>query len=311
MSEKATAANEGARRAWQGAASLLALGALVWLLRPGALLERLVALDLRFALAAVLCAVLEFFVLAARWRFVARCLGLPLGFAAALAEYFLSALLNQVVPSGIAGDALRAVRHARQVERDSGESETRRVVLALLLDRASGQLALWLFALAALRGWWPVIAAHIRSPGPLAVALAALLAASALLLVAFARARWGKLRDLSSDAMRALFAPRNLIVHLPLSALLVSMHVAVFCLCAFALGSPLDLSSALKVVPVLLLVSTLPAFFAGFGVREAAAAGLYQLLGLPAAEGAVVALVFGLVGVVASAPGIYALWRRR
>jgi hypothetical protein len=56
----------------------------------------------------------------------------------------------------------------------------------------------------------------------------------------------------------------------------------------------------------------LPSFLGGFGAREAAAAGLYHLTGLEAADGAAISFVYGAIGLVASVPGVLALpWRRR
>ncbi len=295
---------------WRALASLLALGAVLWLVDVRKVASSF-ALDARYALAALLVALLQFLLLAARWRSIARALGLPLAYRTALAEYFLSALVNQLVPSGIAGDALRAARHAQQVTRDSGQREHARAVLALLLDRASGQVALWAFALATLPSWWPVIASRSELAPALLGALSLVLAGAAIGAFLLVRARWGHLRELSTDALRVLFGPRTAALHLPLSALLVVLHVAVFQLCALALGTPLELGAAFGIVPALLLVATLPAFFAGFGAREAAAAGLYGLLGLPALDGAKVSLVFGFVGILASTPGIYSLWRHR
>jgi uncharacterized membrane protein YbhN (UPF0104 family) len=59
-----------------------------------------------------------------------------------------------------------------------------------------------------------------------------------------------------------------------------------------------------------LLAAALPAFFSGWGVREATAAALYHLSGLQAAEGAVVSVVFGIVSLISSLPGARSLWRR-
>jgi hypothetical protein len=65
-------------------------------------------------------------------------------------------------------------------------------------------------------------------------------------------------------------------------------------------------------VPAILAAAGLPSFLGGFGAREAAAAGLYHLTGLEAADGAAISFVYGAVGLVASVPGILALpWRGR
>jgi hypothetical protein len=80
---------------------------------------------------------------------------------------------------------------------------------------------------------------------------------------------------------------------------------------AHALGFDLAVVSAVRIVPPILAASSVPAFIGGFGVREAAAAGLYYLTGLDAADGAAISFVYGTVSLVASTPGILALTLRQ
>ncbi len=108
-----------------------------------------------------------------------------------------------------------------------------------------------------------------------------------------------------------LFAPGNMAVHLPLSFLLLGLHVALFVVAAHALGFDLPFVPAIRIVPPVLAASSVPAFIGGFGVREAAAAGLYYLTGLDAADGAAISFVYGTVSLVASTPGILALSLRQ
>jgi len=147
-----------------------------------------------------------------------------------------------------------------------------------------------------------------------------LVAGGALLLVAgvigAARVfgtRWiGRLREGAAAGGRVLLSPANLMVHLPISLVLLGTHIAQFMVAARAIHLELDLGPALRFVPAILAASGLPSFMGGFGAREAAAAGLYHLTGLEAADGAAISFVFGAMGLVASVPGILALpwWRR-
>ena len=50
-----------------------------------------------------------------RWTIVARGLGLPLSFRAAVAAYYRSVFLNLTLPGGVAGDVHRGVSHGRNV----------------------------------------------------------------------------------------------------------------------------------------------------------------------------------------------------
>ena len=82
---------------------------------------------------------------------------------------------------------------------------------------------------------------------------------------------------------------------------------AVFSCAGRATGVPLDLVTAVQVVPLVLAATTVPWAFAGWGVREASTAALYSLLGLDAATGVAVSVTFGLLSLVAAAPGVVVL----
>jgi len=254
----------------------------------------------------------QFVVLATRWWFFARRLSAPLGYARALAEYFLAGFLNQVLPFGVLGDVTRAIRHAQATHKAASPSQSReRVVLAIVLERAAGQLALWMVVAAVLPTWWIALRARISLPQGVLTGLVGFLAMTlvGIALLAWRRQATPKFRQLVSEGWRALLAPRNLATHLPLSLLLVATHTLAFVTIAHGLGLELPLALALRVVPIVLVVTTLPAFIAGWGVREATVAGLYHLAGLRGADGVAIAIVYGCLSLVASVPGVLALWR--
>ncbi len=60
-----------------------------------------------------------------RWSLTARRLGLELPFTRALPEVYAAALLNGLLPSGMAGDALRVVRHGAELA-DGGPAPQQR-----------------------------------------------------------------------------------------------------------------------------------------------------------------------------------------
>ena len=254
----------------------------------------------------------QFAVMATRWWFFARKLSAPLGYRHALAEYFLAGLLNQVLPFGVLGDVGRAIRHAQaaRASESPGKSNAR-VVLAIVLERASGQVALWLVVAAILPGWWAGASAlpgHSLAIGFLTGLLIVALVGTAVVAWRHRQAapEW---KRLMSEGWRAMFAPRNLATHLPLSLVLVVTHTLAFVAIAHGLGLRLPLTLAFQVVPIVLVATTLPLFIAGWGVREATVAGLYHLAGLHGADGVTIAIVYGCLSLVASAPGVLALRR--
>src|SRR5688572_11264336 len=109
-------------------------------------LAQLELVDTRWLGIAFLIGLLQLALLGLRWSRIATALGLNLSWLKATLEYALSLVGNQVLPSGVAGDGLRALRHARSTP----DSRLMPVVEAVAVDRASGQLALWLVALTSL-----------------------------------------------------------------------------------------------------------------------------------------------------------------
>jgi uncharacterized membrane protein YbhN (UPF0104 family) len=149
----------------------------------------------------------------------------------------------------------------------------------------------------------------LASPLLALTAAASVVLVCALVLALVLRRRLAPVRDLLGDGLRALLMPRSLSVHFPASCALLFLSGVQFWACARALGFPLSLGAAAQIVPPVLLAAALPAFFSGWGVREAAAAALYHLSGLQAAEGALVSVVFGLVSLISSLPAARSLWR--
>ena len=73
---------------------------------------------------------------------------------------------------------------------------------------------------------------------------------------------------------------------------------------ARALGLELPLRTLLRVFPWVLAAMALPVSFGGWGLREAAAAGLYEISGLPAEHGAAIGLAYGAIALLGSSPAL-------
>ena len=100
-------------RSWLGQlAGLLLLIATIRYVDPSALLARLSRLQVGFIALGTALVVPQLHCLALRWRLTAAALGFPFAQRQALREYGLSMLLNLLLPFGVAGDALRVLRHS-------------------------------------------------------------------------------------------------------------------------------------------------------------------------------------------------------
>ena len=124
--------------------SLTLLFALGWFLDLAEIIRRFEGLQIKWFVLALVISVFQVLASAWRWTFTAKCLGLQLPLSLAVREYYLAMFLNQVVPGGVIGDVSRAWRHARDLSRNDVSPGT--AVRAVIIERASGQIAMMLVA---------------------------------------------------------------------------------------------------------------------------------------------------------------------
>jgi phosphatidylglycerophosphate synthase/uncharacterized membrane protein YbhN (UPF0104 family) len=240
-----------------------------------------------------------------RWSRVAAALGLRLSWLKATTEYALSLLGNQVLPSGIAGDGLRALRHSRS----SKESSVLSIFEALALDRISGQLALWLVVLLTA----PLtVAAGIVDPARLG--LGALVMLGSALTVGVVASRLPRFRPHAAKvkywlrrSAGFLLSPKGSAVHLPLSLLFVGCTLLQLYVAARAIGVMLPWLQLLWLGPLIMVAASIPSFFGGWGIREGASALLFAAAGMPDSTGVAVSMVYGSFALVISLPGLIVL----
>lgn len=282
---------------------LIAIGG--WL-EPGALLDRVTNLAPGWILLALLISIPQVLLSAWRWQLTASGLGIVLPFAEAVREYYLGSFVNQVLPGGVMGDAARAWRHARTLP------NAREAWHAVLIERASGQLALLVCAALALAGS-PAFASALfealgrhwgRAPAGLTLLVIAL---SSGLLVWLIRHLHAPLRRFARDIGRGLLAsqlwPRQALA----SLLVVASYVAVFVCCARALGDPTPVATLAPLLTLVLMAMAIPVSVAGWGVREGTAAVVWMVAGLKAGQGVAISITYGAVVLLSTLPGAWVL----
>jgi len=286
----------------------LLVGLAAWL-EPASILAQVQRLSPGWALLALALTLPPLFLSAWRWRLTARLLGLPLGFRRALREYYLALFLNQVLPGGVAGDAARAWRHSHASGRRGGAWR------AVIIERASGQLAMVLLTLGVLAAsplWHELLAGAARGVAASGWLPAGVAAVLLLVPVGWQLARRPPvaLAGLGGDLRRSLLAASVWPKQLAGSLLVVASYALVFVCAARAIGVELPIAALLALVPPVLLAMLIPLSLAGWGVREGAAALVWGLAGLPPAQGVAVSMAYGVVVLVASLPGGLVLLHR-
>lgn len=221
---------------------------------------------------------------ARRWSLLAGAIEVPVPLGTAYRACYRAQFLNATLPGGIVGDVHRGVRHGR----DSGALG--RGLRSVVWDRVSGQVVQVAMVVLAL----PLL------PGPLRPWALALAVGVIVLGVAF-----------RSEIRTVLAAPGLWARVVLLSGLAAGGHVVVFLVAARTAGVTVPLLDLLPLALGVLLASAVPVSFAGWGPREGAAAWVFASAGLGAAAGLEVAVVYGVMSLVATFPGALALWSGR
>lgn len=245
-------------------------------------------------------------VLAARWSFTAQRMGVDMPLSVAVGEYYVSTLLNKVLPGGVLGDVGRALRGSRRNPDAKGVA-----VRSVVLERASGQVALWGIVGLALVGWGGD--EGIRVAAVLVAVLVTLVSAAVLVprIPSVAGSRVGRAcTTLVAEVRRSFVARGAWAVQLSLSVLSVAILMAMYGACAAAVGVAAQTRELLVIAPVLLAVSSLPLSVGGWGIREVTSVALFETAGLDPAAGVAASAAFGAVNLVAALPGVVVLARR-
>jgi glycosyltransferase 2 family protein len=294
-------------------ATILILGLVVYQVGGYDVIRLLEKTDIFYAISALVVIEAQILVSAWRWMFTAHRLGLPLTYRSAVSEYYLTSLLNMVLPGGVAGDVVRATRVGLPV--GGGTSLIGRGLRSVVIERLAGQIA---YTLVALIGFAVAVSASMDLPISAGVILAFFAIGLVLLVIAVALlARHGPerlqrlLADLGPDLRRAFTGGIAPWFQSATSLGLVTSYIGVFALCGAAIGAPLPFLAVVGLVPLVLLAMLLPITVGGFGVREGAAAALWPIVGLSASAGIATGTLYGLLLIIGALPGVYVLWRRR
>jgi uncharacterized membrane protein YbhN (UPF0104 family) len=249
----------------------------------------------------------QFVVLGLRWWLVMAAIEAPIAFGKALPITFIGGFFNQVLPTSFGGDAVRMW----QAHRLGVGSQA--AVIGVLLERISGLFGLVLLTALGAAFLGGDINNHAIRFGLLAtlpVAVAGVLALATLDRLPERWRRISALREaarLARDSRRVFLTPAYA---LPLLLLSMLSHVlAATAIYAFAEGLQLGLpfATCVALFSAVILITTIPISFAGWGLREGAMVALFAFAGLGADTALALSLAFGAGYLVASLPGC-ALW---
>lgn len=266
---------------------------------------RVAAASLGLLLISTLVLSLQFLVATARWQAVLQAFEVPMRFRTALRLTFIGAFFNQTLPSSAGGDAIRIYK-AYKAGLPLASS-----VNGVMLERLATVLGLLVLVLACQPFFLTRSGANIPVwlfPG---IAVAGTLGTG--LLMSLDRlpvqwCRWKVMRGatyLARDTRCVFLRPSHALRTLSLGVVgHVNISLATWLLClALGLGESVTLLDCLVLIPVVLLVTTLPISIAGWGVREASMVAAFAMIGVPEQSAVLVSVLFGLQTLVVSLPG--------
>lgn len=277
-----------------------------WHLDLSALSDRLTTLDASWTALAFVTVIAAVVISAWKWGLILATRGHPLGYLRLLRHYFVGLFFNNVLPTTVGGDAVRAwetSKDTREVPEAVGSVVTERLIAGVALG-ITALLGLPFMEFSA-RLWWLVGLFLLID-----VALVAL-----FLLPKVAEGIVGKLvpprlsglhASISQtvQVVRATLKNRALFVKVVLYSIAFQILVAAVNACIFkAMGVPVSLAQCVIFTPMIFTVTMLPISLSGFGVREAAYWYFFSQVGVSQADAVAASLAFFVIVGISSLPG--------
>jgi uncharacterized protein (TIRG00374 family) len=271
-------------------------------------------MDLWLVALTLLTVLMDRCLMAGRWIFLLEALGIRAPRAKVVKIFFLSTFFGSFLPTGIGGEAFRAVSFSRLTSRGV-ESVT-----SVAMDRIFGMLSMLLTGLVALGLSYriyphPVLLITVLSLSALAVAGLAVLLSRRVhgwLLARYSESEGGwrsKLRRTVEALGRYRSRPDILSLVLVMSIGVQVLRVFQ----AYLLSEAMDLGTGLVYffcfVPPILIITMLPISVSGLGTTNLAYVALFSQVGMDPDGAFVLSVLILALGVVGNLPGgiIYAL----
>jgi len=242
-------------------------------------------------------------VVALRWHLILSADAPSPGPAVLLKIVLVGLFFNQVLPTGVGGDAVRVWRCSK-VGIGLGAA-----LRSILLDRACGYLVLIVAYAASLSSLLHTLADPRQKALVVVMLGAGLLGLVALFVVDRLPRPLLNLRviaplaELSRGSRRLFAKPARCGAVLGLSTLTIGLSILAFKLVADGVGSRLSFGTWLAIVPPVTLLQLLPISLAGWGVREVALVVMLASFGVPTEAALATSVLLGFCLIVIGLPG--------
>lgn len=259
-------------------------------------------------LVALLMQLASISVAAIRWKLVMDVLGFNEKSIFYQKLYFEGFFFSQALPGSVGGDAVRVLALKNNGYKLSDS------IYGILVDRVSGLAGLLLISLMSIP-YAPDFVSNSIVQAALIISTTGIIGFMAVVFVHKILPDGFALARLVNGVSRRFFmvygSVRNASIQLILSIIVHALSILVVFFISISVGLGVDFSVFIFVMPLVFLVTILPVSFAGWGVREGAMVALFSMSG--ASQEAVLAtsIVYGVVLIIASFPGLIALLASR
>ena len=260
-------------------------------------------ININFILIILFISIIQYLLSAYRWMYISRYTNLNISFVNSIRFYYISTFMNNIFPGGIFGDIFRIYYHA---ENKKEIFKLGRSFQSVIFERLSGQIMLLSFFIMSLSLYFILNQKYI-----------AFLYLSIPLLIVFYIFKYIFKLKIKKYIYYKKYGQNFLKVftgevfwrHIILSFFVVISYILIYIISAISLGLHIDYFAFLVFSPIILFSMTLPVSIGGWGVREFTALLVSFLLGLSASVSISVAIMYGVLNLICSLPGLYFLLR--
>ena len=248
----------------------------------------------------VLLSLLQYFLSAWRWHFIASKTRSRIDYKDAIRFYYISGFLNNILPTGILGDIYRSINIKINGEKRGNILKS---LQSVILERLSGQITLVVTFIISLSLFFFINEKYTAFYYVIGTILILF-----LLIRLFFRYKQNNKYIIN---FKYIFSGKLFYKHFFLSLIIILTYITTYIICAFSLNLNIDIISFFVFAPIILFSMTLPVSIGGWGIRETTALAISFLLGLTVSASVTVAIVYGLTNLFCSLPGMYFLINRK
>jgi uncharacterized protein (TIRG00374 family) len=257
----------------------------------------------KYLLLALLMQLLSAAIASYRWYLIMQRLNFKQGPMFFLQSYLKGSFFNQALPGGIGGDAYRVLECSKL------QNSRKPAFYGVLLDRILGLIGILLLNLIANIAYPDLLPApifHLLNVIALGGITAVIVFAMLGKIDRFATYKFTRhLHEISADLRRVYHDPKAIALHSVISVLIHFVSMLAVYFLGIGVGLNYGLLTFLVLVPPVMLLTIAPISLAGWGVREGGMIGLFMLVGADKTLVLSMSVLYGLILIAASLPGLY------